>query len=119
MIYLGTVAADVGAADRFLAAERRRGRIWGAIPAVFKARYGTNETLFTLMMNYVAIQLTSFFVAKWENPFGSNTVGIINQQTKAGWFPAVFGQKYLLNVIIVLVLTVADVHLSALLQAGV
>ena len=83
------------------------GALWGGIPAVFKARYGTNETLFTLMMNYVAIQLTSYFVAIWENPFGSNTVGIINQRTQAGWFPPVFGQKYLLNVIIVLLLTVA------------
>ena len=64
------------------------GALWGLIPATFKAYFGTNETLFTLMMNYVAIQLTSFFVATWENPFGSNTVGIINQQTKAGWFPA-------------------------------
>ncbi len=82
------------------------GAVWGGIPAAFKARYGTNETLFTLMMNYVAIQLTSFFVAKWENPFGSNTVGIINQQTMAGWFPAVFGQRYVLNVIIVMALMV-------------
>ncbi len=82
------------------------GALWGFIPAVFKARFGTNETLFTLMMNYVAIQLTSFFVALWENPFGSNTVGIINQQTKAGWFPPLFGQQYLLNVIIVLALTI-------------
>ena len=82
------------------------GAMWGLIPAVFKARFGTNETLFTLMMNYVAIQLTSFFVATWENPFGSNTVGIINQQTKAGWFPPIFGQQYMLNVMIVLALTV-------------
>lgn len=81
------------------------GAVWGLVPAIFKARFGTNETLFTLMMNYVAIQLTSYCVALWENPFGSNTVGIINQQTKAGWFPSLFGQQYLLNVIIVLVLT--------------
>lgn len=82
------------------------GALWGLIPAAFKARFGTNETLFTLMMNYVAIQLTSFFVAIWENPFGSNTVGIINQQTKAGWFPSLFGQQYMLNVLIVLALVV-------------
>jgi simple sugar transport system permease protein len=80
------------------------GGIWGTIPAVFKARWNANETLFTLMMNYIAIQLTSFFVAKWENPFGSNTVGIINTTSKAGWFPPVFGQMYTLNVIIVLVI---------------
>ncbi len=81
------------------------GAAWGVIPAVFKARYKTNETLFTLMMNYVAIQLTSFFVAKWEKPYGSNTVGIINQNTQAGWLPSLFGQQYLLNVVIVLALT--------------
>ena len=89
-----------------LAVSMVAGAIWGFIPAIFKARFGTNETLFTLMMNYVAIQLTSFFVAVWENPYGSNTVGIINQQTKAGWFPSIFGQQYLLNVVIVLALTV-------------
>ena len=82
------------------------GCVWGVIPAIFKARWNTNETLFTLMMNYVAIQLTSFCVALWENPFGSNTVGVINQQTKGGWFPPVFGLTYGLNVIIVLALTV-------------
>ena len=82
------------------------GALWGVIPATFKAVWNTNETLFTLMMNYVAIQLTSYCVALWENPFGSNTVGIINQKTKAGWFPAVFGQDYGLNVILVLLLAV-------------
>ena len=82
------------------------GALWALIPAAFKANFGTNETLFTLMMNYVAIQITSFLVSKWENPFGSNTVGIINSLTRAGWFPSVGGQKYGLNVIIVLVLTV-------------
>ena len=82
------------------------GCLWGVIPATFKAIWNTNETLFTLMMNYVAIQLTSYCVALWENPKGSNTVGVINQATKAGWFPEVFGQAYGLNIILVLVLTV-------------
>ena len=68
--------------------------------------WNTNETLFTLMMNYVAIQLTSYFVALWENPVGSNTVGVINQRTKDGWFPELFGQEYGLNVVLVLLLTV-------------
>ena len=80
------------------------GCLWGVIPAVFKAVWNTNETLFTLMMNYVAIQITSYCVAMWENPIGSNTVGVINQMTGYGWFPAVFGQGYGLNVILVLAL---------------
>ncbi len=82
------------------------GAVWGIIPAIFKARWGTNETLFTLMMNYVAIQITSYCVALWENPFGSNTVGVINQQTKLGWFPNMLGSNYALNVIIVMALAV-------------
>ena len=54
------------------------GGIWGVIPGFFKAKWNTNETLFTLMMNYIAIQLTSFAVSKWENPPGSNSIGTIN-----------------------------------------
>ena len=82
------------------------GALWGLIPAIFKAKWNTNETLFTLMMNYVALQITSFCVALWENPFGSNSVGIINQNTMAGWFPAIAGKPYLLNVILALTVTI-------------
>ena len=82
------------------------GGIWGAIPAVSKVKLNTNETLFTLMMNYIAIQLTSYFVALWENPKGSNCVNIINPDTNIGWFPAVFGRQYLLNVVVVMIMVV-------------
>ena len=82
------------------------GIIWAVIPAFFKAKFNTNETLFTLMMNYVAIQLVAFFVIVWEVPKGAGKIGIINQNTEAGWFPSIGGSKYLLNVLIVLVLTV-------------
>ena len=81
------------------------GAVWGLIPAIFKAKWNTNETLFTLMMNYVAIQLTSFMVDIWDKK-GSHSVGVINQLNRAGWFPQLFGKQYLLNVIIVLVLTI-------------
>ena len=66
------------------------GAVWGVVPALFKAKWNTNETLFTLMMNYIAIQLTSFLIPKWEHPKGSNSVGIINSDTNAGWFPKLF-----------------------------
>ena len=36
--------------------------IWAVLPAIFKAYWNTNETLFTLMMNYVAIQFVSYFL---------------------------------------------------------
>ncbi len=90
-----------------LAAALIAGAVWGLIPAIFKAVWNTNETLFTLMMNYVAIQITSYCVALWENPFGSNSVGIINQSTNAGWFPMMFGQKYGLNFLITIVAVIS------------
>ncbi len=82
------------------------GAVWAVIPAFFKAKWNTNETLFTLMMNYVAIQLVSYFCNVWDRK-GSGIVGIINPNTQAGWFPEIGGQKYMLNVIIVAVLTLA------------
>jgi len=82
------------------------GAVWGAIPAFFKAKFGTNETLFTLMMNYVAIQLVAYFSVVWENPKGSGNIGVINPLTKTGWFPEIFGSKYALNIIIVVLVTV-------------
>ena len=82
------------------------GALWGAIPAFFKAKFGTNETLFTLMMNYVAIQLASYFSVVWENPKGSGNIGVINPNSHVGWFPEVLGNKYALNIILVLLLTV-------------
>lgn len=83
------------------------GMLWGFIPAFFKAYMNTNETLFTLMLNYVAMQIVTYCIVFWENPSGSNTVGIINAATKQGWFPTVFGTTYGLNVILVLLITVA------------
>ncbi len=81
------------------------GAVWAFIPAIFKAYWNTNETLFTLMMNYVATQLVAYFIIRWESPKGSGKVGIINQSTSAGWFPQIANNKYLLNVIIVIVVT--------------
>ena len=82
------------------------GALWGLIPAFFKAKWNTNETLFTLMMNYVATQLVAYFIIVWEVPKGAGKIGIINQATEAGWLPQLFGQRYLLNIIVVALLTV-------------
>ena len=88
------------------------GMLWGLIPAVFKAVWNTNETLFTLMMNYIAIQLTAFFSIVWEAKKGSGTIGTINQKTQAGWIstsflPQVFGKfNYSITAITILLLAV-------------
>ena len=81
------------------------GALWGFIPAFFKAKWNTNETLSTLMMNYIAIQLVAFFIIVWEVPKGSGKIGIINQDTNIGWLPEI-GNKYWLTIIVAIVITV-------------
>ena len=73
------------------------GGLWGFLPGFFKAKWNTNETLFTLMMNYIAIQFTSYCVARWENPPGSNSVGVINRAgavKNVGWIGNMFSKGY-------------------------
>ncbi|WP_399552935.1 ABC transporter permease [uncultured Ruminococcus sp.] len=85
------------------------GAIWGVIPAVFKAFWNTNETLFTLMMNYIAIQIVSYFTYVWSSNKGNNVINTINTDNHAGWLnlpQSVDKYGYLLNIIIVAVLTV-------------
>lgn len=76
--------------------------IWAVIPAVFKALWNTNETLFTLMMNYVSIQLVAWFL-KFFVKSGS---GVLSPMHEYG-LPVLFGNEQLLNIIIVAVITVA------------
>ena len=78
------------------------GAIWAVIPALFKAKWNTNETLFTLMMNYVATSLVAFFIKCWAKD-GS---GILRPMTQYG-LPQIANTDYLLSVIIVALLTVA------------
>lgn len=79
--------------------------VWAVIPAIFKAFFKTNETLFTLMMNYLAIGLISYFIFVWV-PSGSAVLGVVNPDTHEGWLPKLFGQDYLINIIVVVVITV-------------
>lgn len=78
------------------------GAIWAVIPALFKAKWNTNETLFTLMMNYVATSLVAFFIKCWAKD-GS---GILRPMTQYG-LPQIANTDYLLSVIVVALLTVA------------
>lgn len=106
MILLGDKLPNAALIALMLVASVVAGAVWAGIPAVAKARWNTNETLFTLMMNYVATQLVAYFVIVWEVPKGSGNIGIINQGTEAGWLPQIGSYKYLLNILLVAVLTV-------------
>lgn len=45
------------------------GGLWAFIPAIFKARLGTNETIFTLMLNYIAIKFVMYLqYGPWIDP---------------------------------------------------
>lgn len=81
------------------------GAIWGLIPAFFKAHWNTNETLFTLMMNYIAMCIVSYFSYEWSVPKGSGHIGVINDVTEAGWLPSIGGKAYLCNILVVAALT--------------
>lgn len=65
------------------------GGLWALIPAFFKARWGTNETLFTLMMNYIMIGVVKWLQGgPWEGRPGSQ---IIPQFDDAAVLPKVLG----------------------------
>ena len=81
------------------------GALWGFVPAWFKARWNTNETLFTLMMNYVATSIVACATNLMRGQ--ASSLGTLNKATKAGWFPILFSQRYTINIILVLVLTFA------------
>ena len=78
------------------------GAIWAGIPALFKANWGTNETLFTLMMNYIAIGIVGWLQGgPWEGKPGSQIIPMFEQSAV---LPKVFGVH--IGWIIVLILTV-------------
>ena len=65
------------------------GAIWAGIPALFKARWGTNETLFTLMMNYIAIGIVGWLQGgPWEGKPGSQIIPMFDH---AAELPKVLG----------------------------
>ena len=76
------------------------GAVWGVIPAIFKAWFNTNETLFTLMMNYIATQIIAYYV--YIKGGGSNVINPVS----AGNFPTVMGNEYFVNILIVTVITI-------------
>ena len=105
MILLGGKVSNFLLIVISLAAALLAGAVWGFLPAFFKARWNTNETLFTLMMNYIAMQLASYFIIIWEVPKGAGKIGIINQASEAGWLPRIGGQAQLLPILVVALLT--------------
>ncbi len=77
------------------------GAVWGVIPAVFKAYWGTNETLFTLMMNYVAMKIMDYFYNMWKGKLSA-----LPTFPKETWLPSLFDHSYGWNIVIFVVLAI-------------
>ncbi len=73
--------------------------IWTLIPAFFKAFFNTNETLFTLMLNYVAAIIGAMCIFLWIKS-GSQSFGMLTQ----GTFPKIFRSSGTLVIPIAIVL---------------
>ncbi|MCR4615194.1 MAG: ABC transporter permease [Clostridiales bacterium] len=57
------------------------GALWALIPTLFKVKFGTNETLFTLMMNYVALYIIVYLQSgPWQGTKGFASVGLFDQK---------------------------------------
>ncbi|MBR4800862.1 MAG: ABC transporter permease [Clostridia bacterium] len=83
------------------------GVVWAVIPALFKAKWNTNETLLTLMMNYIAICLVDFFISSVAV---RNQTGKLNFLNWPGTVPPIgpadfAGRTYILKIVIVAVIT--------------
>jgi len=46
------------------------GGFWGAVPGVLKARFGAHEVITTIMMNFIAVALASYFTQYHYKPQG-------------------------------------------------
>lgn len=83
------------------------GAVWGFIPAFFRAKWGTNETLFTLMLNYVAFGFILYLQSHpWSSP--RDDFPIIDMFNPLARLPRLFGIH--IGWVMVLILTVL-VHL--------
>ncbi len=75
------------------------GAVWAVIPAIFKALFNTNETLFTLMMNYIALGIVAICISIWDRT-GSQTLGVIKEANLP-----VLGNDSILTILVVAILT--------------
>ena len=100
MFYLGGKVNNVLLIFISLAAALAAGMLWAVIPALFKAKWNTNETLFTLMMNYMAIQIILYVIKVWV-PTGTGVLNPID----FGNLPKIGGDDFWFSIIVAAVMT--------------
>ena len=95
-----------------LAAAMLAGAIWAVIPAIFKAKWNTNETLFTLMMNYVATFTVDLCLRLWQKNSLGNVQNNSMTSLAEGRFPEVLDKAFLPALIVVALAVVVFIYLN-------
>lgn len=60
------------------------GAVWGAIPGILKAKLHVNEIITSLMLTYVAILFTNYFI---YGPWAAGGFGLTPPFPRSAWFP--------------------------------
>ncbi|MBQ9767481.1 MAG: ABC transporter permease [Lachnospiraceae bacterium] len=105
MVYMGDKVPTVVLFLTMFLASVLSGALWAFLPGFFKAHWKTNETLFTLMMNYVATSIVACATNILRGR--ASSLGKLNMKTKIGWFPEFLGERYNINILIVVILMFA------------
>lgn len=98
--FMGGKSSDAGTIVLSLVVAMVFGALWSMIPAIFKAKWNTNETLLTLMMNYIAVCLTEYFIKSVAST-GTGTLTF----TK-GVVGSIGDNEFILKIIIAAVITI-------------
>ncbi len=70
------------------------GAVWASIPGILKTRLAVDETLVTLMLNYVAILSAEYlYYGPWRDPKGYGFPGSA-PFPDAAWLPRIFGRAH-------------------------
>lgn len=98
--FMGGKSSDAGTIVLSLVVAMVFGALWSMIPAIFKAKWNTNETLLTLMMNYIAVCLTEYFIKSVAST-GTGTLTFTS-----GIIGPIAGNEFILKIIIAAVITI-------------
>ena len=110
-IKLGNVLPSALILVLMCAAAMAAAGLYGLLVAALKVRFGTNETLLTLMLNYVALYLLTFLMetkASWNFFLNPDELRPVPQSYPEGArFPTIpMGEKFELNICVIFVILI-------------
>ncbi|MEA1975282.1 MAG: ABC transporter permease [Bacillota bacterium] len=57
------------------------GALWGFVPGILKAKYNVHEVVVTIMMNYIALFMTNYYLKKLPGSTNAKTVALVQGAT--------------------------------------